>query len=125
MKNKRGIILKAIIIGIIALIIILYLFGILFEFNKIIPQKLDLSCESDLDCKLHVSPDLNKCRSCALCKTFEIEDEKVIAINKDWQPSCPFPKPLVSNCGDCETTIVDKDLADLKCIKNTCQKTLN
>ncbi|MBI2543227.1 MAG: hypothetical protein HYW24_03515 [Candidatus Aenigmarchaeota archaeon] len=126
------------LIGIFIIAVVLFLGfdyisgpGILYELNKIFPQNPDISCRIDSDCKLHVYPEWSGCRVCGNCEIYKINDSKVIAINKEWRPFCPYPRPLIA-CGLCIGGIADSDnklLTDLssnvKCIENRCQKVLS
>lgn len=98
------------------------------SFNDPNPQTPDTFCNVDSDCILGVYPEWSKCEICGGCELFDINDTRVIAINEDWRPSCPFPKPSGALCVDCISTINNYRITDTnrtKCIENKCQKILN
>ncbi len=99
--------------------------------NKVVPNNPNRACQQDSDCTLTVHPDWTRCqRDC--CGNYRLNSSKVIAINKEWQPACPFPKRNSCSMLDCVSTIragtnggpVDQD-AHAKCIDNQCQKVMS
>ncbi len=100
---------------------VLYLLNPLI--NRIIPDNLDISCNVDSDCRLAVPLELSRCRLCDAydCKSYNAEDDKVIAINKDWKPRCFFSKPKKYICLACIGGINIKDY-ETECQNNKCIK---
>jgi hypothetical protein len=118
---------KVIVITLIIVVVILMILnsmGIFYNLNEIFPQNPDSSCKVDSDCKLYVHPEWSSCRICDSCKTFDISDKKVIAINKNWKPFCPFGKPG-SVCPACMGGVDGADINSVKCINSVCKKLLN
>jgi len=76
-------------------------------------------CEKDSDCKLVIWT--GECRYCPSCRNFKIEDEEVIAVNREWDSGCPpMPEDLV--CIACVDSIGFDPEKDVTCINNRCQK---
>ena len=112
----------------ILIFVLPYFSEILWSFNNQEPQTPDISCNVDLDCMLWVYPEWSKCEVCFSCESFDLNDTRVIAINKEWRPHCPFPKPIGVACVQCISTINNYKITDInrtKCIENKCQKILD
>jgi len=119
---------RKIIVGLVLFIIILLIMnfmGVFHSLNYLFPQNPDVSCTVDDDCKLSVSEEWTTCRVCRSCESFDISDEKVISINKDWKPFCPFSHSVLLACRACLGGITDAEATSAKCIDNTCQKVLD
>ncbi len=118
------------IIVIIAIaIFIANVFSMVFFLNGFIAQKPDLSCNQDSDCML-LLPDRVTCNICSGCDNYELSDDRVMSVNKNWHPYCPFQKPQAS-CLMCfgnlkynGNSIEASDDAYFECVENKCQKVL-
>ncbi|UCD02980.1 MAG: hypothetical protein JSV63_04335 [Candidatus Aenigmatarchaeota archaeon] len=130
---KKFILWTIVIIFILFFIYIFDLFGafsLLYSLNNIFPQNPDISCKVDSDCTLHAHPEWSQCRICGSCRNFNLNDSEIIAINKEWRPFCPFPRPAgfclacIGVIYDPSGEIVTYDYIDsyVKCIENKCQK---
>jgi hypothetical protein len=117
-----------ILVGIVLAVIVLFLVfgvGILFPLNTLIPQNPDLSCNTDSDCGLWPHPAWSECSVCLSCQSFDASDPSVIAVNKNWKLSCPFPRPALAGCILCIGELHPDETIQAKCIQNKCQKVVS
>jgi hypothetical protein len=117
--NKTIIIIIVVILTFLALS---YL-DFLYPLNKIFPQNPDLSCNQDSDCKLIIYPEWAECRACDSCASASVNDSRVIAVNSNWIPFCPFPYGPTT-CPKCEGGIIGYNQSQIKCVNHQCQKIL-
>ena len=116
---------KVSVLIMIAIVFILYLTGVLGMLWALIPQFPSIYCDQDSDCKLHVSPEWSTC-GCEGCGSFQVIEDHVIAMNRDWQPFCPFIAVL--SCMQCDRNIISdggpviNSSGYVKCMNNQCHK---
>ena len=114
---------------IIVIIAIAYVLGGFYPLNKFfMNQTPDKTCRLDSDCKYFIQPiDNAYCVGGNDCSMLEFDDTRVTAINKNWEPFCPFPKSSDIQVTQCIGGIlfpVDYAIM-IKCINNKCEKVLS
>ena len=114
---------------IVVLIGVSYALGWLFPLNKFFKnQTPDKSCTMDSDCKYFIIPvDNVYCTFDDACSLINLNDSRIIGVNKNWNPICPFPKSSSFQITQCIGGIEfpENYTNDLKCINNNCEKTLS
>jgi len=115
-------------IVIILFIILLgaYFLGFLNPLNRFFTNQIpNKACNLDSDCILFKSPSDNiYCISINDKSMIDINDSRIIYVNKNWNPFCPFPsKPFILKIeykGGYK--IPSGYIANGKCINNICEK---
>ena len=123
MGFSKGGIIYIVILILLIIIGLLYFLGKLYFVNNIIPHNPIVSCQTDTDCTL-IKDDGKWCEKCSSCNGLRAEDEKLIAIRKDWKPYCPFQEGLV-NCPNYDCAEIWRVTASARCINNKCEKVIN
>lgn len=93
-----------------------YASGVLFWLNKYV-QYPDKSCTQDSDCKLLSVG--NICKSACPCESGA--SAGVLAVNRKWQPSCPFGRLRMSTCPEFVCPVQELS-QPVRCVNRQCEK---
>lgn len=109
--------LLVVVIGVLATTL-----GFLAPLNTLFRQTPDVSCQDDSDCKFLIVPEQVSCNPCPPCLSAFADPQRYLAVNKNWNPVCPFPNARGVRCLECGAFEFTGNSVAPRCINNQCQK---